>query len=64
MKEKEKNTNIHQFFFFFFFEKANIHQLNCSDISKTQTFIDKFPMIEQKEDEDIAISYLGDTGQN
>ena len=62
MKEKEKNTNIHQFFFFF--EKANIHQLNCSDISKTQTFIDKFPMIEQKEDEDIAISYLGDTGQN
>ena len=63
MKEKEKNTNIHHFFFFFF-EKANIHQLNCSDISKTRTFIDKFPMIEQKEDEDIAISYLGDTGQN
>ena len=63
MKEKEKNTNIHHFFFFFF-EKANIHQLNCSDISKTQTFIDKFPMIEQKEDDDIAISYLGDTGQN
>ena len=45
-------------------KNTNIHQLNCSDISKTQTFIDKFPMIEQKEDEDIAISYLGDTGQN
>ena len=62
MKEKEKKHKYSSFFFFF--EKANIHQLNCSDISKTRTFIDKFPMIEQKEDEDIAISYLGDTGQN
>ena len=45
-------------------KNTNIHQLNCSDRSKTRTLIDKFPMIEQKEDEDIAISYLGDTVQN